>query len=279
VDKNHLKDLSNLYLRFLRLHGFVVTELPESIGKLESLETLDIRGRDPWLVILLPVSFGKLRKLVWLLAKTAELPDGVALENMKSLRELVGIRPTLHTMTEIGKLRELKVLELGIEGEPIRSTGIWNQLITTWIQMCPSLLQTLVVRASQLYPVDFMAQVPSGLQTFMCSGFFRAFPRWIDPSLSCLTVLSISMRGVRVQPEHLDKLAQLPSLCFLRLREWRPSVEQEKLVVHSRESAFPCLTELRISCGLMFLTPSVPSNKHFIGSMCFSMQFFLSTWC
>jgi hypothetical protein len=134
---------------------------------------------------------------------------------MKSLRELVGIRPTLHTMTEIGKLRELKVLEL--------------------------------------YPVDFMAHVPSGLQTILCSGFFRAFPRLIDPSLSCLTVLSISMWGVRVQPEHLDKLAQLPSLCFLRLREWRPSVEQEKLIVHSSESAFPCLTELRISCGLMFL--------------------------
>jgi hypothetical protein len=55
-DKNHLKDLSNLYLvRFLWLHGLVVTELPESIVKLESLETLDIRGTDPWLVILLPV--------------------------------------------------------------------------------------------------------------------------------------------------------------------------------------------------------------------------------
>nr|CAB3455859.1 unnamed protein product [Digitaria exilis] len=44
LDTNHLKDFSNLYLlKFLRLKGLRVTDLPESIGNLESLETLDIR--------------------------------------------------------------------------------------------------------------------------------------------------------------------------------------------------------------------------------------------
>jgi hypothetical protein len=247
LDKNCLKDLSNLYLlRFLRLHGLKVSELPESIGKLESLETLDIRGT--WSVILLPVSFGKLGKLVRLLADAVQLPDGVALENMKSLRELVGIRPTLHAMTEIGKLRELEVLKHDIDS----SIGNSNKLITTYLQNCP-LLRVLVLRTRTFYYMDFIELVPYGLQTFMCDGIFRAFPRWIEPSLSCLAVLSIWLWDVRVQPEHLDKLARLPSLRFLQLRVWCPHDEQEKLVVHSSASAFPCLTELRYSSDLMFL--------------------------
>jgi disease resistance protein RPM1 len=263
LDNNHLQDLNKLcLLKFLRLQGLKVTELPESIGKLESLETLDIRGfikkprdiRGNWGVIMLPLSFGKLGKLVRLHAESVELPDGVALENMKSLRELVDIRPTLHAMAEIGKLRELKVLELFIKEEPeSSSTGNSNELVRTCLQKCPSSLQVLVLRTSISYSLDFMAQIPPGLQTYKSDGYFMAFPRWIDPTLSYLTILSIVLWCVRVQPEHLDKLAGLPSLRFLRIHALLPPDEQEKLVIHSSPSSFPCLTDLRISCPLMFL--------------------------
>jgi disease resistance protein RPM1 len=254
LDNNHLKDLSNLYLlKFLRLQGLKVTELPESIGKLESLETLDIRGADKS-VIMLPLSFGKLGKLVRLHAESVELPDGVALENMKSLQEIVGIRLTLHAMTEIGKLRELKALELFIEEEPETNIDNWEELVRTCPQMCPNLLQVLVLRDNLGHCfMDFMAPVPSGLQTFICNICLMAIPRWIDSSLSCLTVLSIRLRRARVQPEHLDKLAGLPSLRFLRIHAVLPPGEQEKLVIHSSPSSFPCLTDLRIWSSLMFL--------------------------
>ena len=57
LDNNHLNDLCKLYLlKFLRLQDLNITELPESIGKLESLETLDIRGSQP-VTIMLPLSF------------------------------------------------------------------------------------------------------------------------------------------------------------------------------------------------------------------------------
>uniref|UniRef100_A0A0E0RHY4 NB-ARC domain-containing protein n=1 Tax=Oryza rufipogon TaxID=4529 RepID=A0A0E0RHY4_ORYRU len=63
MDKNHLNHLDKLrLLRFLRLGHYSATELPESIGKLESLETLDIR---------------------------VKLAQGLMLGNMKSLQELV----------------------------------------------------------------------------------------------------------------------------------------------------------------------------------------------
>ena len=173
-----------------------------------------------------------------------ELPDGVALENMKSLQELVGVHPTLHVMTEIGKLKELKVLELVIKEE--------SELIPTCLQMLPSLLQVLMLKNPYYYSLDFMAHVPPGLRTIMCS-HFETFPKWIDPSLSCLTVLSIMLYGVHVQLEHLDKLAELPSLRFLRIFVPAARDEQEKLIIHSSRSSFPCLTDLQIGSCIMFL--------------------------
>jgi hypothetical protein len=79
LDNSHLSDLGKLcLLRFLRLGG--LNKLHESIGDLESLETLDIRGHSHRMV--LPVSFGKLRKLVRLRANVVEVP-GSCLDGQK----------------------------------------------------------------------------------------------------------------------------------------------------------------------------------------------------
>ncbi|KAF8690507.1 hypothetical protein HU200_040865 [Digitaria exilis] len=240
LDKNHLKDL-----------GLNITELPESIGKLESLETLDIRGC--YKVIMLPVSFDKLGKLVRLLASTVLLPHGVVLENMKSLQELVGISPTRHAMALIGKLRGLKVLEFAIKRANGPRNCHWVQAPPTDIQV-PSLVKELVIRIPELYPLRLLEQFPSSLQTFNCNVFLRAFPSWINMSLTCLTTLSISLMYVRIQLEHLDKLAVLPSLRFLRIRCVDVQLDApENLVIHGSASAFSCLTDLRIVCEKMFL--------------------------
>ncbi|CAN6197327.1 unnamed protein product [Urochloa humidicola] len=259
LDNNHLKDLGKLYLlRFLRLRGLRVTELPKSIGMLESLETLDIRGNES--VMMLPTSFGKLEKLVRLLATRVELPYGLTLENMKSLRVLIGICATnSHTLTEIGKLRELQSLDLQIKASSTAGS-VWSagnldeSIISMCLQMCSS-LQDLVLRIPYNYPMDFMAQaVSSGLQRFMSDVVFKKeFPRWINSSLSCLTVLSIKLGAhVRVLPEHLEKLAELPSLRFLRIR-FDASEEHEELIIPYGASAFPCLTDLELQCGRMCL--------------------------
>ncbi|KAF8731833.1 hypothetical protein HU200_015774 [Digitaria exilis] len=248
LDNNHLKDLGKLcLLRFLRLQGLTVTELPMSIGELESLETLDIRGNSS--EIMLPVSFGKLGKLAQLLATRVELPDGLTLENMKALQELVGIcATTSHTVTQIGKLRDLKFLEIEFRDW---ITGNSNELIIMCLQMCSS-LQTLILRTPGT-SLDFMAQqVPSSLQRFMSDGVFEnEFPRWINSSLSCLTVLSIKLgASVLVLPEHLEKLAELPSLRFLRLLFNFCEVPEKLIIPYG---SFPCLTDLEFQCGYMCL--------------------------
>ncbi|CAL5066342.1 unnamed protein product [Urochloa decumbens] len=194
LDDNHLKDLGKLnLLRFLRLQGLRVTELPKSIGMLECLETLDIRGNRS--VIMLPVSFGNLGKLVRLLTTGVELSDGLTLENMRSLQVLEGICATnSHTRTEICKLRKLESLGLQI-GRTLRewsSTGNSNEFIV------------------------------------------------------------MLGEDVCVLPEHLEKLAELPSLRFLRLR-FDVFEKHELLIIPCGASAFPCLTDLDFQCGLMLL--------------------------
>ncbi|CAL5066339.1 unnamed protein product [Urochloa decumbens] len=255
LDNKHLKDLDKLYLlRFLRLQGLRVTKLPESIGKLEFLETLDIRGNDKS-VIMLPVSFGKLGNLARLLATGVELSDGLTLENMKSLQVLVGICATnSHTLAQIGKLTKLKSLSLEIKEQLEWCTGNSNELIIMCLQMCSS-LQELVIRTptrKYYYLLDFMTQVSSGLQRFMSNGIFEEeFPRWIDSSLSCLTVLSIMLGEVQLS-EHLEKLAELPSLRYLRLR-FNVFNKHEKILIPYGASAFPCLTDLEFQCIRMVL--------------------------
>ncbi|KAL6595127.1 hypothetical protein ACP70R_048230 [Stipagrostis hirtigluma subsp. patula] len=146
LENHHLKYLSKLHLlTFLRLRRLNIRQLPESIGKLELLETLDVRGGKS--AVLLPMSFGNLGNLVRLLADKVNLPHGLSLGNMKSLQELVGICVDSEAFKEVGNLPELRVVafvlertEMGWAREFIppylqRSTNIkeLNIRITGWI--------------------------------------------------------------------------------------------------------------------------------------------------
>uniref|UniRef100_A0A0E0RII3 AAA+ ATPase domain-containing protein n=1 Tax=Oryza rufipogon TaxID=4529 RepID=A0A0E0RII3_ORYRU len=159
MDKNHLNHLDKLrLLRFLRLGHYSATKLPESIGKLESLETLDIRGA--------------------------------------------------------------------------KKRGIWK--ISQGI-------------------ID-MQQIPSGLQMFFMWEFYlEAFPSWINSSmLSCLTALSIRLNLEYLQPDHLDRLAELPCLHFLRL-DFRngPRWMQRNLIINRGPCAFRSLKHFHFYTGSM----------------------------
>uniref|UniRef100_A0A0D9Y067 AAA+ ATPase domain-containing protein n=1 Tax=Leersia perrieri TaxID=77586 RepID=A0A0D9Y067_9ORYZ len=226
LDKNQIGDIGKLrYLRFLRLGYYSATELPESIGNLESLETLDIRGPEvptrestflhrwrEYVEVLLPVSFFKLRKLVRLFAGRVKMAEGLMLGDMKSLQELELVASP-EVIKEIGNLKELRTLRI------IFWRAKKRELVESLLMSLPRLtdFQDLEIIDNFSGIIDTQ-QIPFGLQRFLCSLGMQAFPSWINSSmLSCLTTLSIRLCFNYLQPHHLDRLAELPSLRFLRL--------------------------------------------------------------
>uniref|UniRef100_A0A0E0RIK3 Uncharacterized protein n=1 Tax=Oryza rufipogon TaxID=4529 RepID=A0A0E0RIK3_ORYRU len=203
MDKNHLNHLDKLrLLRFLRLGHYSATELPESIGKLESLETLDIRG--------------------------ASKPN-----SLKSHKSEAGTR------SDAGRYEIF--------------TGACNRR----------------------YPKEIidMQQVPSGLQRlFMHDSYMEAFPCWINSSmLSRLTTLSIWLGFEYLQSDHLDSLAELPSLRFLGLALAFVSEQlQEKLTIHRGACAFRSLKDFH------FYSSMVPSFQP--GAMPHLERLYLRIW-
>uniref|UniRef100_A0A0D9Y065 NB-ARC domain-containing protein n=1 Tax=Leersia perrieri TaxID=77586 RepID=A0A0D9Y065_9ORYZ len=255
LDKNHLNDLSKLrLLNFLRMGHCSASELPESIGKLVSLETLDIRSaRKPGIEksheVLFPLSFAKLRKLVRLFAGRVKLAQGLMLGDMKSLQELV-VEATPEVINEIGSLKELRTLKITF------STIKTLELVECIHMLLPrfSNLQDLEMTLAYVPHVTFdMPQIPSGLQRFVCHLDMKAFPSWINPSmLSSLTTLSIWLGFEFLQPHQFDQLAELPSLRFLRLDFLaRLHQLQKKLTVHRGACAFRSLKHFHFYSGSM----------------------------
>uniref|UniRef100_A0A0D9Y064 AAA+ ATPase domain-containing protein n=1 Tax=Leersia perrieri TaxID=77586 RepID=A0A0D9Y064_9ORYZ len=255
LDKNHLYDLGKLrLLRFLRMGQYSATELPESIGKLESLETLDIRanilgiGQSP--LVLFPKSFGKLRKLVRLFASRVKLAQGLMLGDMKSLQELV-VEPTAEVIKEIGSLKELRTLRI------VFSSFETFELLESIYMLLPRLsnLQDMEMTTS-IHEEDLtfdMQQIPSGLQRFVCHLNMKALPSWINSSmLSSLTTLSIRLNFECLQPHQLDHLAELPSLSFLKLDLIVGSRRlQQKLTIYRGACAFRSLKHFHFYSGSM----------------------------
>uniref|UniRef100_A0A0E0MNE4 AAA+ ATPase domain-containing protein n=1 Tax=Oryza punctata TaxID=4537 RepID=A0A0E0MNE4_ORYPU len=264
MDKNHLKDLGKLLLlRFLRLGHYSATKLPESIGKLESLETLDIRGASKsYLVkshkVMFPMSFVKLRKLVRLFAGRVKLAQGMMLRDMKSLQELE-VDATLEVIEEIGYLKELRTLRIFFRR--IKTLELVKSIQTS-IQRLTN-LQDLDMRFLGA-PIDIQ-QIPSGLQRLFLLGLhMEVFPSWINSSmLSRLTTLSIRLTFEYLQPDHLDRLAELPSLRFLRLNF--PTVSkgrQQKLTIHRGACAFRSLNHFHFYSNSMMPSFQLGAMPH-----------------
>lgn len=260
MDKNHLNHLDKLrLLRFLRLGHYSATELPESIGKLESLETLDIRGASkPNSLkshkVLFPMSFVKLRKLLRLYAGRVKLAQGLMLGDMKSLQELV-IDATRKVIKEIGNLTELRTLRIVFSSV---KTFELKESIQTSIQRLTNLQDLDLRNYVNFGEIIDMQQVPSGLQRlFMHDSYIEAFPCWINSSmLSRLTTLSICLGFEYLQSDHLDRLAELPSLRFLGLALAFVSELQEKLTIHRGACAFRSLKDFHFySCMVPSFQP------------------------
>lgn len=190
-----------------------------------------------------------------LYAGRVKLAQGLMLGDMKSLQELV-IEATRKVIKEIGNLTELRTLRIVFNS--VKTLEL-KESIQTSIQRLTN-LQDLDLRNNNSFEeIIDMQQVPSGLQRlFMPNSHMKAFPCWINSSmLSRLTILSICLGFEYLQSDHLDRLAELPSLRFLGLQLAFVSEQlQEKLTIHRGACAFRSLKDFHFySCMMPSFQP------------------------
>ncbi|CAO2150291.1 unnamed protein product [Urochloa humidicola] len=232
MERCRLEHLPNLlHLRYLRLSGsYIHIELPEDIGNLKFLQTLDVNAccrRDK-------ISVGLLTQLVCLQFSSNTcylLPDGIG--KLTSLEELQVYHreddePWRRLVKELGSLRKLRVLHVGMPSHSMVLRARMTELVESLGNLQE--LEQLSVMAEENYNCPCVAVDPA---TWEAEGFplprrlrrlalswisFSGFPSlWINPShLPELSHLSLVVEDI--DERDLRILGGLPQLHDLKLR-------------------------------------------------------------
>lgn len=226
-----LKGICRLYmLRYLSLRGTNVSQLPNAIGNLKELLTLDARNT---CIRELPATVTQLRSLKHLLAghykyysrtrrakhfdpdKALTIPAG--LKNMIALRRLahVNISSSIRALLELGELPHLtKICATNYKG-----VEKWTPFGASLSKLSNSLCHLSVHHANKLeHGLEFLMDLsspPLFLEKLYIWGRVSALPRWVS-SLSNL--LKLSLRRSHLEGSELVMtLGRLPSLLSLKL--------------------------------------------------------------
>ncbi|XP_052139446.1 disease resistance protein PIK6-NP-like isoform X2 [Oryza glaberrima] len=252
----HIRKL--IQLKYLRLNVRSVAELPEQLGELQNLQTLDLRRTN---IRKLPESFVRLQNLTSLRVNNLELPEGIG--HLHALQELTEIRISqdclASSLLELRSLTKLRFFGLRwcITQAHIDYKVFADNLVSSLRKLGRLNLRTICILGYYACSIEFLLDSwfpsPHLLQSF-AMGMNYHFPRvpsWIA-SLDNLTCLEINID--LVDEKVIQILGDLPVLIFL----WLTSKEagpNERLVI--RSNMFVCLKEFHFTCwrnweGLMF---------------------------
>ncbi|XP_051185159.1 disease resistance protein RGA5-like [Lolium perenne] len=290
LEPDYLKHISRLsQLKYLRLDVRRITALPEQLGKLCNLQTLDLRWT--W-VKQLPASIVQLQQLACLLVNSAELPEGIG--NMQALQELSEIEinqnTCLSSLQELGSLTKLRILGLNLNWHKSNANSGMEASVDNLILSLRKLgmlnLRSLQVQSYHSCSLDFLLETwsppPRLLQIFDMSTnyYFPRIPKWVA-SLDYLSYLGIYVDPV--DEETFQILGDLPSLSFLWISS-RTARPKDRLVISS--NGFRCLKEFYFTCwesgrGLFVEAGAmpelekfrVPFNAHGVFSLCGDLDF------
>ncbi|XP_037432999.1 disease resistance protein RGA5-like [Triticum dicoccoides] len=267
LEHNYLKHISRLsQLKYLRLDVRRITALPEQLGELQNLQTLDLRWT--W-VKKLPVNIVQLQKLACLLVNCTELPERIG--NMQALRELSEVEINQNTspssLQELGTLTKLRILGLNLNWHISNTNGgmkaYTDNLVMSLCKLGMLNLRTIQIQSYNFCSLDFLLDSwfppPRLLQRFEISTeyYFPRIPKWVA-SLDHLSYLGIYVDPV--DEETFRILGDLPSLLFLWISS-RTARPKERLIISS--NGFRFLKEFYFTCwdsgtGLVFEGGAMP---------------------
>ncbi|RLN30931.1 putative disease resistance RPP13-like protein 3 [Panicum miliaceum] len=262
LESGYLKNIGKLFLlRYLRIEGSNITQLPEQIGELQCLEILDLQGTS---IRELPKSIAKLRQLKWMLTAGVKLPQSVG--KMQGLEELSSIvvdeSTPLDSLQELGSLTRLRTLGIKwcISDSHVYKIAFVHNLVSSLGKLGSSNLRHLHVKTDGRQvriPLDSWSLPPHLLRELINTSdlCICKIPEWIT-SLVNLNCLQISIDKLR--QENLHVLGELPTLLSLTLYSYEAE-PKERLVVCN--DMFQCLKQLFLWCEvgvLMFEAGAMP---------------------
>uniref|UniRef100_A0A453TD53 Uncharacterized protein n=1 Tax=Aegilops tauschii subsp. strangulata TaxID=200361 RepID=A0A453TD53_AEGTS len=216
VKQHHISEICEMFLlKYLSLRKTYTNQLPDNIGKLKSLETLDIRETE---VVELPKAVSQLECLVNILGgdkatrKALRLP-GDFKKKIKALQILSGVEVVegssdLRHLTKLRKLAiyKLKTMVTDASLEKLRSS-------IEYLGGCS--LQTLIIddeSSDFVKSLDGLSSPPRFLVALELSGKMMKLPKWIT-QLNVLNKLTLSLTAFRT--DNLKDLSELKALFSL----------------------------------------------------------------
>ncbi|KAG2481209.1 hypothetical protein PVAP13_J356650 [Panicum virgatum] len=223
-----LKYLGNLYqLRYLRLYSTHISQLPEEIGNLQFLQTLDVRGNP---ISILPSSVVELRNLMCLyIGSITRVPNGIG--NLTCLEQL----STINIIEELGQLTELRLLRIRLDE--------WNDKLLGCLHKLQKIQELCIAVHRGPHNIGGLNAwvAPRHLRLLNAEGscWFSTLPAWVNPSfVPVLTCLRISVR--ELHQVDLDILGRLSALRHLWLMVDNKNLGILQGLIVSPGS-FPCL--------------------------------------
>ncbi|XP_034603894.1 disease resistance protein RGA5 isoform X2 [Setaria viridis] len=236
-------------LRYLKIETniHVQLQLPEKIGELQQLETLDIE----WGSVVIPSDIICLPCLTHLIIpESTRLPDGIG--NMKSLVTLQSFdlgENSIDSIRGLGQLTNLRDLKLCYSRTTISNTALCMDVLQSSLEMLCNLKYLYMywpgICGSGL---SLLNPSPRHLQTLELTYWcFPKVPEWIA-ELHELQVLKIAIR--KLSMDGFLVLARLPALTNLGLRT--QVSPRESITIYSM--AFPALKYFKYWCRIPRLT-------------------------
>lgn len=253
---HHLKGIGGLVLlRYLGLRGSAICALPDEIGKLEHLETLDVRHTN---LRNLPASIVGLERLVCLLIEDAVEMLGNILV-MQGLQEVSTIRvdniESLHEVVELlARSERLSILGLSFDGlsPSLDSARAFTDLLRAVGQ---SKLRSLSLHCLHGDWIGLLDSRPYQLRRFEVSIPVPVLESTVFIIPCCITHLNIEV--AQLGEEGLIVIASMPQLVLLKLASSGPaaammdtdtSLRKQRRRARIRSGAFLCLKVFWFTC-------------------------------
>ncbi|XP_039792556.1 disease resistance protein PIK6-NP-like [Panicum virgatum] len=218
--RHHVKDISQmLLLKYLSLRGTDAEQLPSSIGKMQYLETLDVRETN---VTELPGTVVLLDRILHILGgdkrrrRAHKLPDDIKQNPMRSLRVLSGIviaegSGAAWALAEMRLLRKLAIYRLDVNKDSATFKALLSSMDCLLDRSSLSSFTMVCECSDFLNSLDSLSAPPVLLKCLNLQGVLLGLPMWIHR----LSVTELTLPITVLQTDTFERLSRLHELFSL----------------------------------------------------------------